>query len=271
MRDKDESEGRAVLSAGEVPALILCGGAGTRLRAVLQGVPKALAPVAGVPFLDHVLEALRAAGIRKAVLCTGVHSEAMVRRYGGASPRGLAVHFSEEQQPLGTGGAVRQASGTLTAEEQTVLVLNGDTFLDIDFAAFLAQHQGTGAAITVALVRAADGSRYGSVAIDPHGRVTSFLEKPANRASAGLDESLLSAGWYLMQRAVLESIPPAPPAISLETEVLPQWIGRGWYGHRTNGFFIDIGIPEDLERAQREFASRGAATEVATGAVAHSR
>lgn len=250
--------------------MILCGGAGTRLSAVLEGLPKALAPVAGRPFLDHVLQKLQQAGLRQALLCVGVLGEAIKEQYRRCPPEGWTVAYSEEHQPLGTGGALRQAEATIPSGTGTVLVLNGDTFLDLEFDLFLEQHLRTASAVTLALVSVADASRYGTVRVNATGEVTSFVEKCAVRGSEKPERLFINAGWYLMQIEVLRSIPKAPPAVSLECDILPQWIGRGLQGHVSSGFFIDIGVPEDLWRAQIEFARRAKLPGEAAHATAHS-
>lgn len=243
------------MACPELQAVILCGGAGTRLRGVLDGVPKALAPVAGQPFLDHVLLKLRDAGLRQALLCIGVHADAIRARYRACPVPGMALSFSEEREPLGTGGALRNAAPAILGE--TFLLLNGDTFVDLDVDRFLAQHRRDAAAITLALAHVANGERYGAVELDERGQVRSFHEK-AIRPSGNAEPAaaFINAGWYLLQREVLQSVPKAPPAVSLEFDVLPRWIGRGLYGYVTDGYFIDIGVPEDLLRAQTELAGR---------------
>jgi NDP-sugar pyrophosphorylase family protein len=253
MQDFNQKSG-APASAAEIPAVVLCGGAGTRLSAVLEGVPKALAPVAGRPFLDYVLQKLRQAGLRQVVLCVGVRGEAIKKQYRCRPPGGLTMDYSEEREPLGTGGALQHAKAAIPLRSKTLLVLNGDTFLDVEVDCFLEQHLHTASAITVALVSVDDASRFGTVQVNARRQITKFVEKSAAGGNERRKNVFINAGWYLMQIEVLRSIPQAPPAVSLEYDVLPQWIGRGLHGHITKGFFIDIGVPEDLRRAQNEFA-----------------
>jgi len=250
------NRGVAGASVGKIPAVVLCGGVGTRLSAVLQGLPKALAPVAGKPFLDHVLQKLHSAGLRRVLLCIGVHAAALMERYRSGLIDGLEMGFSEEGEPLGTGGALQHAQTAMGGSDATFLLLNGDTFLDINVDEFLGQHLHTAASITLALVKVENESRYATVQVNASGQVINFAGKSAARAGEEAESSFINAGWYLMQREVLQSIPKAPPAVSLECDVLPLWIGKGLYGYVTTGFFIDIGVPEDLLRAQTELAGR---------------
>jgi NDP-sugar pyrophosphorylase family protein len=224
----------------DIPAVILVGGLGTRLRSAVADRPKALAEITGRPFLAWLLEGLLAAGVRRAVLCTGYRGE-MIEQAFGARYKDLAIGYSREDSPLGTGGALRAALPRI--DSPTVLALNGDSLSRADLDAFAHSHFSTAAAVSLLLAQVSDTSRYGRVETDALGRVTRFTEKGGLPAPGWI-----SAGVYLLQREVLESI-SAGCAVSLEREVFPAWIGRGLHAHRHCHAFLDIGTPASYARA----------------------
>jgi len=229
-------------------AVILAGGAGTRLRDAVPDRPKAMALVGGRPFLSYLLDQLSRFGARCAVLALG-RGHARIEAY--AASRGQApplLRTIVEPEPRGTGGALAGAAA-LTASS-TVLVMNGDTYADVDLAAFLASHRSRGAAFSVATAVVDDDSRYGLVRSDAAGRLLGFDEKPA-----GSGGGRASAGICLVERSLLEAI-PAGRALSLERDLLPRW--PGGYAWDTNGHFLDIGTPESYARAE-DFLRRATA------------
>ena len=224
-----------------VTAAVLAGGLGTRLRPAVADRPKVLAPVAGRPFLAYLLDFLAAAGLRRAVLLTGFQG-AQVRAELGDRHAGMALAYSEEPSPLGTGGAVRAALGQF--DSQTILLLNGDSFLRVNLAAFSAFHRRRRADVSLALALVDDAGRFGRAATARDGRVTAFAEK----AIAGRP-GWINGGVYLLERPLLEEIPTGRPA-SLEREMLPGWVReRAVYGRRVLGPFLDIGTPESYALA----------------------
>ena len=227
-------------------ALVLAGGLGTRLRSAVADRPKPLAHVAGRPFLAWLLEMLRAAGVQRTILCTGYRGE-LVRDTFGDAFAGMPLDYSQEQRPLGTGGALRAALSQTDAK--ALLALNGDSFCQADLRAFARQHIEIGSPISMLLTQVADTSRYGRVDADADGRVTRFTEKGDSH-----DAGWINAGIYVFQREVLEQISPDRP-VSLEREVLPCWIGRGLHAQRGGGAFIDIGTPESYAAAEDFFAT----------------
>jgi D-glycero-alpha-D-manno-heptose 1-phosphate guanylyltransferase len=230
-------------------AIILAGGLGTRLRSVIPDLPKPMAPVAGRPFLAWVLDRLADAGFRRVVLAVGYRHEA-IRDHFGTAYRGIGLAYSVEEVPLGTGGAMRLALGHIT--ESPVFVLNGDTYLEVDYAAMLAAHVANGVGLTVAVARVADVSRYGSLSIGDD-RILAFLEK----GSQG--PGYINAGVYLMARGILDAF-PIGTSLSFENELLvPRVAQLRPLAFRADGLFIDIGVPEDYERAQRLFGTRARA------------
>src|SRR5262245_52364369 len=145
-----------------ITALVLCGGLGTRLRPLVGDLPKALAPVAGRPFIDHLLDYLRRQGVTDVVLCTGFGAEQVATHCGDGSAWDVRLRYSPEPCPLGTGGAVRHAQQYITGP---FLVLNGDSLVRVDLTRLLAHHLDKGARITLALIEVADRLRFGSVTL----------------------------------------------------------------------------------------------------------
>ena len=230
-------------------AIVLAGGLGTRLRSVVSDVPKPMAPVAGRPFLAWILDRLADAGFGRVVLAVGYRHEA-IRDHFGFAYRGMSLVYSVEEAPLGTGGAMRLALDQIS--ESPVFVLNGDTYLEVDYAAMLAAHVAHGVGLTVAVARVADMSRYGSLEIKDD-RICGFLEK----GSQG--PGYINAGVYLMARGILDAF-PVGRSHSFENELLvPRVEELRPLAFRADGLFIDIGVPEDYERAQRLFGARARA------------
>ena len=231
-------------------AVILAGGLGTRLRAAVPDVPKVMADVGGRPFLEYLIAQLRGAGVTSAVLCVGYRGEVVEGHFGDGSAWGMQLTYSVEREPLGTAGALRLAEPLLAGERW--LVMNGDSYFDISLHTLFGAHRSTPAAATLALARVADARRYGGVKCSPDGYVTAFIEKPAaDTAVAGL----INSGLYIIERSVFELIPADRP-VSFERDVLPGLVGRGLRAAVFDGYFIDIGIPDDYARAQRELPRR---------------
>ena len=225
----------------DLDAIILAGGLGTRLRSALPGIPKPLAPVNKKPFLDLLLGQLAASGmIRRVAFAVGYKAEAVIARYSGGST-GQDIVFSMEKDLLGTGGAIKRALDLTEGGE--VLVMNGDSYAELDFAAFRSFHRRRGARFTLALRRVQDSGRYGRVTTGAGGKVLEFAEKVT-----GGGPGLVNAGVYLASRSVLARI-PEDRKVSLEREVLPGLIGRWLYGFEISGRFIDIGLPETYRAA----------------------
>ncbi len=231
-----------------VPAIVLAGGRGTRLAAVLNDGQKVLAPVGERPFLAHVLDRLAAAGVRTAVLCTGYRARD-VRAAFGATYGSLRLAYAEEKEPLGTGGAVAHALSQVAGD--TVLVMNGDSLCTADLAAFGGWHRRRRAVASLLLTQVEDARAFGRVEVASDGRVLSFREKTSAEGPAWV-----SAGIYLVARALLEEIPRGR-AVSLEHETLPGWIGRGLFGWQSSGRLLDIGTPQSYADAAPFLAAEG--------------
>jgi NDP-sugar pyrophosphorylase family protein len=223
---------------------ILVGGRGTRLRPVVSDRPKALAPVAGRPFLSYWLEALEQQGFRDVVLCAGYQASQLQETFGSRHG-GLTLTHSVEARPLGTGGALRHALRLFRSDP--VLVLNGDSFCVVDLQAFFREHMECGARASLVLTQVPDTGRFGRVECQPDGHVQAFREK-SDDAGPGW----INAGIYLIRRELLADLPDNQEA-SLERDLLPTWGGGRLHGFRCRGKFIDIGTPESLSQAARFF------------------
>jgi NDP-sugar pyrophosphorylase family protein len=229
---------------GNIPAVILVGGLGTRLRSLLPDQQKVVAPVAGRPFVFRLLDQLAGAGLQRVILCTGYKAE-QVSELIGASYRGLNIAYSPEPAPLGTAGALRQALSVINSD--TVLVMNGDSYCEVNLSALWESHRRSAANGTLVVTEVPETRDGGRVTFDDAGAITSFVEKGTCHAAGWM-----SAGIYLLQRAVLEGI-PSGRAVSIEKEIFPAWIGRGLHAFRTTGKFLDIGTPESYAVAQQVF------------------
>jgi D-glycero-alpha-D-manno-heptose 1-phosphate guanylyltransferase len=224
-------------------AIILAGGLGTRLRGVIGDLPKPMALVGGHPFLHHLLTALSAAGFRSVVLSVG-HRHEVIVEYFGAAFAGLSIEYSVESIPLGTGGAIRQSLGR--ARPGPCFVLNGDTMVEVDYAAMFNAHTTRGARLTMAACRLDEVGRFGALAIDD-GVVTAFLEKGA--VGAGY----INAGVYLTDASLFDGY-ALPERFSFETDFLARHLATiRPRAFETQGRFLDIGIPQDYQRAEAFF------------------
>lgn len=226
------------------PAIILAGGLGTRLKEAVPDLPKPLAPVAGKPFLHWLLRALERQGIARAVLATGYRAGA-IRDLLGERFGDIALSYSEEHEPLGTGGALRRALALTRGPH--AFVLNGDTYADVDLRHMLAAHMEAGARITLATVRVPDASRYGTVRVSDD-RVREFL------AAGKAGEGTINAGVYVLDTDLLQG--ELPDKFSFERDVLQACLDElEPLAFPGGSRFIDIGTPADFQRAQTFFAT----------------
>jgi len=227
-----------------ITAAILVGGRGTRLQSVVADCPKALVAVRGRPFLSYLLDQLVAAGVREVVLCTGYMGE-QIRKAFGDKYRSLRLFYSQEDVELGTAGALRHASSFFKSE--SVLVMNGDSFVDANLRDFWTWHCALGADATVMVVRVQGSGRYGQVQMDAEGHLMGFTEKGEDH-----EPGWINAGIYLLRHAFLDRI-KAGGVVSLERDVFPACIGHGLYAYRNHGSFLDIGTPEAYASAESFF------------------
>jgi len=236
---------------GTLPALLLVGGMGTRLRPVLSSKPKPLAPLGDIAFLELLILQLRSQGIRRLVMCTGYQSQQIEEALGDGRKWDVAIKYSREASPLGTAGAIKQAEPHLS-EVSAFLVMNGDSFLELDIRKLIRFHQEKEGWASVAVRRVADAARYGTVEVDAQDRVVRFSEK------VGIQRpGLINGGVYVFKQSVLRRIPEGPS--SLEKDVLPGLVEHGVFALEQAGMFIDIGTPEDYAHAQTLYQRLSAA------------
>jgi mannose-1-phosphate guanylyltransferase len=218
-------------------ALILAGGEGTRLRPLTSTVPKPVVPLVDRPFIRFMLDWLHSHGVNDVVMSCGHLASGVRNVLGDGSAFGIRLRYVEEPRPLGTGGALKYAESLL---DDRFLMLNGDVLTDMDLTAQMALHEQTGATATLALTPVEDPSAYGLVRTRAGGEVTEFVEKPAPDQ---IDTHNISAGAYVLERAVLELLEAEQPA-SIERDVFPRLVGEGLYGYVSDGYWLDIGTPE---------------------------
>lgn len=219
--------------------IILAGGLGTRLGGITKETPKPMVPVAGCPFLTHVLDCLPEGS--SVTLCIGYLKE-RVMEYFGDKYKSLSIDYSVEDTPLGTGGAALKAMRAHTGEK-SVLLINGDTLFDAPLESFIAAHEKSGADITLALKPLRDFDRYGAVTLDDSGRITAFSEKKPT------EYGLINGGIYALNTKSILRL-NLPRAFSLEKDLFEKNLDNlNIRGIIHDSFFIDIGVQEDLERA----------------------
>lgn len=223
-------------------AIILAGGFGTRLQSVVNDVPKPMAPIGNKPFLKYLLDYLIEHQIQNVVLCTGYKHE-VIENYFLNDYKSLSITYSVEQEPLGTGGAIKEALKYVSSEE--VLILNGDTLFNVDLQTFRHQHKETDADISVALKYLVKFDRYGSVVLNKN-KIVKFDEKKY------MDEGYINGGIYILNSEILKNY-DLPKSFSFEKEILESKVNElKVMGYKCNEYFIDIGIPEDYIKSQTE-------------------
>jgi mannose-1-phosphate guanylyltransferase len=239
-----------------VQALILAGGEGTRLRPLTSTTPKPVIQLVGRPFIGYMIEWLRGHGVDDVIISCGFMAAGVRSVLGDGAAHDVRLRYVEEPKPLGTGGALRWAEDLLDAR---FLMLNGDVLTDMDLTAQLAQHERTGARATLALIPVEDPSAYGLVRRAPDLSVTEFVEKPS---PAHIDTNLINAGAYILERSVLDVIPPRGTNASIEREVFPALVGKGLYGYESDGYWLDIGTPERYLQATFDILEGIVSTEI---------
>ena len=218
-------------------AIVLAGGLGTRLRAVVSDVPKPMAPVRGRPFLELLLAYWIGQGVRRFVISVGYLAERIITHFGG-SWSGAEIDYAVEEQALGTGGAVILSAARARGDD--VLVLNGDTYFAVPMRELQELHVASEADWTLSLFRSNDGKRYQGIGLEEGGRVSALAGELGN------------GGVYLMKRTKLRGTPWAPgQRFSLESDLLPHAMRTGWriYGREFARPFVDIGVPQDYQNA----------------------
>lgn len=224
--------------------IILAGGRGTRLKSVIPDLPKSLAPLNGVPFLDILLGRINLCPrIQRVILAIGYRGEMIVNRYKRDSTYNFIIRFSKEIQLLGTGGAVKKALSQTKSDD--VIVQNGDTFVEIDYQDLIDTHLRSNSPLTIVLIKVPDTARYGAVKIDRNLNILAFREK----SDCG-GPGFINAGLYIFQRNIFDDI-ANQKTLSLEKDLLPNMIKPYAHGYIAEGRFIDIGIPETYQYAEQ--------------------
>lgn len=222
--------------------VILCGGLGKRLRSVVSDRPKPMAEIGGKPFVQILIEHIASFGFHRFVLGAGYKADMIASHFRSVSLP-LEIEVSVEDQPMGTGGGLKHVCDLLKAE--TVLVLNGDSFCNVDYIMMVAEHRARNADATVAVTPVPDAGAFGSISLDADGLVTSFDEKKTG------GQGLVNAGVYVFRKCVVESLPPTVP-LSLEKDIFPELTRRRQlYAHVVEGPLLDIGTPDNYGRAQQ--------------------
>lgn len=241
--DDLKSKGPRAVDPTELDAVILAGGLGTRLRPILPQKQKVVAEIQGRPFLGYLLDWLWDEGVRRFVFCVGYRSEDVVRFVQAEERMSRAeVVFSQEAEPLRTGGALRLASRHFRSDP--ILVVNGDTFLAVPLAQFLAFHNDSAADATIAAVTVENPARFGVMTTDAKGRVVALSEKGRTEGRVPIN-----GGFYVLQRDLAAAIPAGIQ--SLEKDILPGWIATRKVMAFAGDFpFVDIGVPESLAAAR---------------------
>lgn len=228
--------------------ILLAGGLGTRLKGVIGSVPKPMAPISGSPFLEYLFKFFKKQRIKEFIVCTGHGGNAIQSYFGSGQNIGLSIRYTVERELLGTGGAIKLAEEWIDSNH--FLVGNGDTYFEADLREMLRFHESHSGIGTLALAYKEDLGRYGKVVCDMGNRITSFQEK-----SDGRKPGYINGGLYAFRKDLFRHI-PANRVCSLEREILPSLIGEGLYGFPVEGYFIDIGIPQDYEKAKKELPLR---------------
>ena len=224
--------------------VILCGGQGKRLRFVVSQVPKVLAPVGGKPFLDILIAYLQTQGAKRVILSTGYKADVIERHCRGRF-QNLAIVFSHEKSPLGTGGAIKKACAMIRSKD--FFVLNGDSFCRLDFKKLLAAHKKNNALATLAVSKVKGTKDYGTMTLGDAGRVLAFEEK-----TKGARNAYVNVGVYCFRRDI-DTFMPRKNKFSIERDFFPNLVGKDFYGFVTTQKFIDIGTPQRYRQAGRYF------------------
>jgi D-glycero-alpha-D-manno-heptose 1-phosphate guanylyltransferase len=223
-------------------AIILAGGLGTRLQGIINDIPKPMAPIAGKPFLHYVFQFLTRYHIKKVILAVGYKYEAIEQVFG-KSYLGISIVYAIENEPLGTGGAI--ANALRFTNNDDVFLLNGDTYFDVDLKALYAHHKLSGSQLTLSLKPMQNFNRYGTVVLKGT-QITAFNEKKP------VTKGLVNGGVYTLNRRLLSS-PELPKKFSFEKDIMEHYVLQfDMQAFFSDGYFIDIGIPEDYELAQIE-------------------
>ncbi|WP_353847346.1 nucleotidyltransferase family protein [Clostridium sp.] len=233
---------------GRMQAVILVGGLGTRLKSVVSDRPKPMAEIVNKPFVEYVLDELQSAGINKIVFAVGYKGKMIEEYFGNGEKWGVNIEYAYEEELLGTGGAIKNARKYII--EKYVLVLNGDTYYNMDYSTFINFGIRENMDMAIVLRRVQDISRYGNVLLKGS-TIVRFNEKVDLKGPG-----IINGGIYLMKTSMLDEIPAGK--LSLENDMIPRWLeSKKRLGGMVNeGYFIDIGVPEDYYRFVKDIDTR---------------
>ena len=230
--------------------ILLVGGLGTRLKPLTNQTPKPMLPVGGLPVTERQLLAAKKAGIKTVILATSYLSEIFTPYFGDGSKWGMKLLYAVEAEPLGTGGAIRNAAALIDFQnsDEDFVIFNGDVLSGHDISAQIAFHKAKKADATLHLIEVADARAFGCVPTDSEGRVLDFLEKMENPVT-----NAINAGCYIFSASVISEIPEGK-VVSIERETFPNLVssGRPVYGYREQSYWLDIGTPAALFKGSRD-------------------
>lgn len=227
--------------------ILLVGGFGTRLKPLTDESPKPMLPVAGLPVTEHQILAAKKAGIHTLVLATSYLAEIFTPYFGDGSKWGMKILYAVEKEPLGTGGAIRNAA-ELVGRDEPVVIFNGDVLSRHSIADQIKFHTDNSADVTLHLIDVEDARAFGCVPTDADGRVTAFLEKMDNPVT-----NSINAGCYVFSPAVIDQI-PLGTVVSVERETFPALVssGRPVFGYKEQSYWLDVGTPAALFKGSRD-------------------
>lgn len=230
--------------------ILLVGGFGTRLKPLTDESPKPMLPVAGLPVTEHQILAAKQAGIHTLVLATSYLAEVFTPYFGDGSQWGMKILYAVEKEPLGTGGAIRNAA-ELLGRDEPIVIFNGDVLSRHSIANQIAFHQSHKADVTLHLIDVEDARAFGCVPTDSEGRVTAFLEKMDNPVT-----NSINAGCYVFSPAVIDQI-PLGTVVSVERETFPALVagGRPVFGYKEQAYWLDVGTPAALFKGSRDLVN----------------
>ena len=222
-------------------AIVLAGGFGTRLSTVVSDVPKPMAPINGRPFLEYLLDDLNEKGISRVILAVGYKKE-IIKSHFKEKYKNIDIIYSDEDIPLGTGGAIKKA--LTLAKDENIFIINGDTFFDVDLKEMYQFHKKNSSKLTLAIKEMEKFDRYGSLILEGD-KIIKFEEKKC------VDKGYINGGIYLIKKELLNK--EEKESFSFEKDILEnKKFQIEKYGHKSEGYFIDIGIPEDYYKFQKK-------------------
>ncbi|MEO7994176.1 MAG: NDP-sugar synthase [bacterium] len=244
-------------------AILIAGGAGTRLRPYTLATPKPLLALCGRPVMEYQIDLIKQAGLSRVIFACGVMADSIREYFGDGRDWGMRFQYAYEMSPLGTAGAIRNCS--LMLDGEPTLVFNADVLTDADLGAILATHKASGAKVTLTLTPVEDPSRYGVITTDDRGRVTAFIEKPPPGMAPA---NTINAGIYVLEEEIIRRI-PSDRAVSIERETYPGLLAAGVHvqGYVNDRYWLDIGTAESFLQAHWDLLSRRTSGAMGAGEV----